>query len=153
MPRLDLELGGEKHEPCGDRRGISHLAWGTVKADGQPSAAYHVGWTTGEAHDAEAVVDLTVGLGAWGDGTDASMRRAFHVKARPVRRRLRAPKPGFGLVDAPFVDEPGTLGANHTRASALQSPALELLWQVVDVVIEADPRVAGAMRRLIAPEP
>ena len=126
--------------------------WGYVDADGQPTASYFVEWVEGgSGHAPEKAVYMTVGLGAWGDGTDASMRRAFHIEARAVPTKLlRRRKPGFGLIDTPVIDAPDSLGANLTRKQALASPDLPLLWEIVDFVIEADARAASAMTWLRA---
>src|SRR3954470_16371166 len=103
MARLELERGGDKIEPCSHCGGTAHLAWGYVRADGDATAVYYLGWTEGAEHP--PVAHMTVGLGRWGDGTDATMRRSYHVEVRPSGRLFRRRKPGLGLVDEPFIDE------------------------------------------------
>jgi hypothetical protein len=135
---FEVEPSGEKRHDCECCGGCSHTVWGYVHEEGGPTRAlYYVGWTDG--HD-DKVVRMTVSLGAWGKGATADDRRAVAVE-------MRAPEgePWMGVVDEALFDDPDRLGLLLPRGVALESPSLSDLWDVLDAVVVADPRVSEAM--------
>jgi hypothetical protein len=137
MP-FEVEPSGEKLHECECCGGRSRTVWGYVHEEGGPTRAlYYVGWTVG--HD-DKVVRMTVSLGAWGEGATADDRRAVAVDIRAPGGEL-----WMGVVDGALFDDPDLLGLLLPRAEALEDPSLSDLWDVLDAVVGADPRVGEAM--------
>ena len=77
---------------------------------------------------------ITIGLGAFGKGTDASDRNSFCVEWHPD---------GMRLTDEPAKDHPELLGTFLPRDVALNVPNIDQLWHVADHNMTDDPRIAS----------
>jgi hypothetical protein len=103
----------------------------TCTDDEGAHGVYFVEWCDGDHPHRSAF--LTVGLGAFGDGTDASRRAAFCIEWRAD---------GMRLTNEPARDRPELLGSFVPREIALDAPNIEPLWRVADHIVTDDPRVA-----------
>jgi hypothetical protein len=115
-------------ETCG---GTNRLLHGYVYEDADAHGLYFLEWCDGD-HPRKTAF-LTVGLGAFGDETDASHRRSFCVQWHAD---------GMGLTDEPARDRPDLLGECVPREVALNLPNIDELWHVADHIVLDDPRVA-----------
>jgi hypothetical protein len=120
-----------KESPCPACGGTSRLLHGYVYDDEDAHGIYFLDWCDGDHQ--HRIAWLTVGLGAFGDGTDASDRSSFCIEWRAE---------GMGLAEAPARDRPELLGAFLPRDVALNVPNLDHLWHVADHIVTDDPRVA-----------
>jgi hypothetical protein len=114
-------------EQCG---GTNHLLHGYVYEDDYAHGIYFVEWCDGD-HPRRAAF-LTVGLGAFGEGTTSTDRLAFGVEWRTD---------GMALTDEPPRDRPNLLGSFVSRAQALEMKDIGHLWHVVDQIVLGDPRL------------
>jgi hypothetical protein len=129
---ITIEVEGQvKESRCGACAGTNRLAHGYVHDDGEPHGIYFLEWCDGD-HPRRAAF-LTLGLGAFAEGTSAADRRAFCIEWRAE---------GMALADEPVRDRPELLGAFVPRGPALGLPDVEHLWHVADHVVLDDPRAS-----------
>lgn len=120
-----------KENPCSTCGGTNRLMHGYVYDDEHAHGIYFLEWCDG--NHPHRIAWLTIGLGAFGDGTDASDRNSFCIEWRPE---------GMRLTEEPARDRPELLGTFLPRDVALNVPNLDQLWHVADHVVTDDPRVA-----------
>ncbi len=120
-----------KDNPCPTCGGTNRLMHGYVYDDDYAHGIYFLEWCDGN-HPHKAAF-LTIGLGAFGDGTDASDRISFCIEWRAD---------GMHLSDLPARDRPDLLGPFLPRESALKLANIDQLWHVADHIVLDDPRVA-----------
>lgn len=113
---------------CG---GTNRLMHGYVYEDERAHGVYFLEWCDGDHPHKSAF--LTIGLGAFGDGGDASGRNSFCVEWRAQ---------GMRLADEPARDQPDLMGSFVTREAALSLPDIGEVWHVADHIVLDDPRVA-----------
>jgi len=121
-----------KESTCDECGGTNRLLHGYVYDDDHPNGVYFLEWCDGDHPDKAAF--LTIGLGAFGDGTDGTDRAAFCVMWR---------RDGTTLTDGPARDRPDLLGKFSPRSAALRMPNIEHLWHVADHIVLDDHRVAA----------
>jgi hypothetical protein len=119
-----------KETSCDSCGGTTRLMHGYVYEDEFPRGIYFLEWCDGDHPQRGAF--LTVGLGAFGDGTDAGDRSAFCIEWRAE---------GMRLAEEPARDRPELLGEFVPRATALELPNIAELWHIADHVVLDDPRV------------
>jgi hypothetical protein len=122
--------GAVKENPCANCGGTNRLLLGYAYEDGYAYGVYFVEWCDGQHPHRSAF--FTIGLGSWGDGTDATDRMSFGIEWRAA---------GMRLTDEPARDDLQLLGAFTPRDGALQLSNIEQLWHVVDHIVTDDPRV------------
>jgi hypothetical protein len=115
---------------CDQCAGTNHLLHGYVYEADHPHGIYFVEWCDGD-HPRRAAF-LTLGLGAFGEGTTSAERVAFSVEWRTD---------GMALTDEPARDRPDLLGSFVPRAQALAMDDIAHLWHVVDHILLDDPRL------------
>ena len=125
----DPSVKEERCEACG---GTSLLLHGYIYDDEYAHGVYFLEWCD-KAH-APRVAFLTLGLGAFGDGTEAADRKAFCVEWRAE---------GMRLTEEPVRDRPELLGEFVPRAAALNLSNIEHLWHIADHIVLDDPRIAA----------
>ncbi|MBO0822459.1 MAG: hypothetical protein J2P27_01215 [Actinobacteria bacterium] len=76
---------------------------------------------------------LTIGLGAYGEGTSGADRNSVCIEWR---------REGMGLTAEPARDRPELLGAFLPREVALTMPHIDQVWHVADHIVLNDPRVS-----------
>lgn len=116
-------------EACG---GTNRLLHGYVYEDDVAHGVYFVEWCDGDHADRAAF--LTLGLGAFGEGTDRSNRAAFCMEWRAE---------GMSLTDEPARDRPDLLGEFVPRPSALKMSNIDHLWHVADHIVLDDSRLTA----------
>lgn len=134
-PALVIEPDGAAvHEPCPDCGESTRSVWGYASSNGDPRAAYFIRWTDGHL---ERGAQILVSLGAWGPGSEPSLRRSFGFECR-----MGADRPGFMVVDATTLpwSAHAFLGAKLLREDALGDPLLPESYAILDELIEQDPR-------------
>jgi hypothetical protein len=93
---------------------------------------------------------MIIGLGRWGEGTEAIDRRSLNLHFRIVDG-----KPGFMVVEkeqSAFRDAEEVFGMAMSRAEASAHPSVQEFYEVADRIIEDDPRVKefiAAMERRV----
>ena len=120
-----------KEAPCESCGGTKRLMHGYVYDDEYAHGVYFVEWCDGD--QLEKAAYLTVGLGAFGDRTDAKDRLAFGIEWR---------SDGMRLTDDPVRNRPSLLGQFVPRDEALKLRNLDHLWDVADHIVLDDPRMA-----------
>lgn len=120
-----------KENPCATCGGTNRLMHGYVYEDEYAHGIYFLEWCDGDHPN--RIARLTIGLGAFGDGTDASDRNSFCIEWRAE---------GMRLAEEPARDRPELLGAFLPRDIALNVPNVDQLWHVADHIVTDDPRVA-----------
>jgi len=123
-------------ESCG---GTTRLLHGYVYEDEYAHGIYFLEWCDGD-HPRRAAF-ITIGLGAFGEGTDASDRSAFGVEWR---------EDGMALTEKPPMDRPDLLGEFLPRELALTVPNIDKLWHALDHVVVDDPRAVAVGDWLLA---
>ena len=123
-------------ERCGR---ANHLVHGYVYEDDYAHGVYFVEWCDGD-HPQRAAF-LTVGLGAFGEGTRPIDRKSFCVEWRAD---------GMALTDEPARDRPDLLGAFLPRAQALELENIDHLWHVADHIVLDDERLTAVRQWLEA---
>jgi hypothetical protein len=121
-----------KENVCDACGGTNRLLHGYVYEDDSAHGVYFVEWCDGLHPDRAAF--MTVGLGAFGAGTDGHDRAAFCVAWRSE---------GMSLADEPARDRPDLLGEFVPRTAALEMPNIADLWHVADHIVLGDPRLAA----------
>jgi hypothetical protein len=115
-------------ESCGTTNSLLH---GYVYDDEDPHGVYFLEWCVGDHPQSAAF--LTIGLGAFGEESRATDRRAFCIEWSAE---------GMRLTDEPVRDRPELLGEFVPRDCALQMPNVDHLWHVADHIVLDDPRAA-----------
>jgi hypothetical protein len=131
MIRIEPE-GPVTENLCGACGGTSRLLHGYVYDDGNAHGIYFLEWCDG-GHPHRGAF-LTIGLGAFCEGTGASDRNSFCIQWRAA---------GMRLSDEPARHRPELLGAFLPREMALQDPRISHLWHVADHIVLGDPRIAA----------
>jgi len=126
-----------KESVCDACGGTNRLLHGYVYEDDFAHGVYFVEWCDGPHSHRAAFV--TVGLGAFGDGTDRRDRAAFCVAWR---------REGMSLEDEPARDRPDLLGEFVPRTAALEMSNIEHLWHVADHIVLDDARLAAVQEWL-----
>jgi hypothetical protein len=124
-----------KEAPCESCGGTNRLLHGYVYEDEYAHGIHFLEWCDGD-HSPRAAF-LTVGLGAFGDGTEAADRMAFCVEWRAD---------GMRLTEEPARDHPELLGEFIPRDAALKLSNIDHLWHVADHIVLDDPRIAAVER-------
>jgi hypothetical protein len=119
-----------KRSQCEQCGGTCHRLHGYVYEDEYAHGIYFVDWCDGD-HPRRAAF-VTVGLGAFGEGTTSADRLAFGVEWRTD---------GMTLLDEPARDRPDLLGSFVPRDQALTLESIGHLWHVVDHIVLDDPRL------------
>lgn len=114
---------------CSACGGTNRLLHGFVYEDDYAHGLYFVEWCDG-AHPRHAAF-VTIGLGAFGEGSDGDDRISFCLEWHAD---------GMGLADEPARDNPQLLGRFLPRDEALGVPNLDHLWHVADHIVREDPR-------------
>jgi hypothetical protein len=130
---IDIELGGDAAPgQCADCGAATRNVWGYV--DGDARAVYYIRWTEGHV---ERGAQLTVSIGAWGEGTTPDGRSCIAIECR-----MGVDRPGFMIVDAAPLSSPDSefLGVHLSRDAALASPLKPELFAILDAVVERDAR-------------
>jgi hypothetical protein len=133
---LTIETSGEKNfgpcECCGE---MTKRVWGFVYEADAALATYFVEWTPGH-EGSGANFDLI--LGAWGDGTENSARKAVSL----VFRRLES-GPAFMVVDATMrPTASSTLISEALSRDAVVGTAIATeAYRVCDAVYLEEPRL------------
>lgn len=96
-----------KESICERCEGTQRLAHGYVYEDEHPHGIYFVEWCDGDHPERAAF--LTIGLGAFGEGTEPGERRAFGLEWRAT---------GMALTEQSIRDGPELLGRFVPRAEA-----------------------------------
>jgi hypothetical protein len=84
---------------------------------------------------------ITLGLGAFGEGTTGSDRAAFCIEWQDD---------GMRLSEEPARDRPELLGRFVPRRDALTTKNIDHLWHVADHVVLDDPRLEAVREWLSA---
>ena len=132
----------EKQSTCEKCGGTNHLLHGYVYDDDHPHGVYFVEWCDGD-HPRRAAF-LTLGLGAFGEGTGSGDRMAFCLERRAE---------GMALTDEPARDRPDLLGGFVPRERALQLENVDHLWRVADHIVLGDARLTPVRQWLEAGGP
>jgi len=120
-----------KENPCPNCGGTNRLLRGYVYDDEDAGGLYFLEWCDGDHMHKSAF--LTIGLGAFDEGSDVSDRRSVCIEWL---------QEGMRLTDEAARDRPELLGAFLPRAAALTLPHIELLWHIADHIVLDDPRVS-----------
>jgi hypothetical protein len=120
-----------KENPCPTCGGTNRLLHGYVYDDESARGIYFLEWCDGDHLRRSAF--LTIGLGAFYDGSNVSDRRSVCIEWR---------QEGMRLTDKPARDRPELLGAFLPREAALTLPSIDLLWHIADHIVLDDPRVS-----------
>jgi len=120
-----------KENPCPTCGGTNRLLHGYVYDDEDARGLYFLEWCDGDHLHKSAF--LTIGFGAFDEGSDVSDRRSVCIEWR---------QQGMRLTDEPARDRPELLGAFLPRAAALTLPHIDLLWHIADHIVLDDPRVS-----------
>ena len=133
---LTIETSGEKSfGPCDCCGEMTKRVWGFVYEADAALAAYFVEWTPG--HEASnATFDLI--LGAWGEGTDNSTRKAVSLEFR----RLES-GPAFMVIDATMRPTASSTLVSEvlSRDSVVGTSVASEAYRVCDAVYLEDPRL------------
>jgi hypothetical protein len=133
---LTIETSGEKSfGPCECCGAMTKRIWGFVYEADAALAAYFVEWTPG--HEASsATFDLI--LGAWGDGTDNSARKAVSLEFR----RLES-GPAFMVIDATMRPTASSTLTSEalTRNAVVGTAIASKAYRVCDAVYLEEPRL------------
>ena len=131
MIRIEPEpsVAESRCDTCG---GTNHLVHGFVYEDGDAHGVYFVEWCDGEHPERAAF--LTIGLGAFGEGSSPDERAAFGIEWR---------RDGMSLTDSPVRDRPELLGAFVPRSEAIALTDIDHLWHVADHIVLEDDRLAA----------
>ena len=121
-----------KKNPCATCGGTNRLLHGYVYEDEHPHGLYFLEWCDGD-HPARSAF-LTLGVGAFGDETNAADRRSFCMEWRAE---------GMSLTAKPARDRPDLLGTFVPREPALVLPNIDHVWHVADHVVLDDSRAAA----------
>ncbi len=141
---LTIDPDGESlHGACPDCGELTRTVWGYVATEQTARAVYYIRWT--DFH-VERGAQLAVSIGTWGDSARPTDRATFGVECR-----IGATGPSFMLVDAESIPwQDAFLGTKLTRHLALGHPCKAELFEILDRVVEDDPRfrtfLAGKMR-------
>lgn len=137
MPdELTIEPNGEAFYGCGRN---TRSVWGYISNSAGARAVYFIRWTDGHL---ERGAQLIVSIGPWGEGTKPNARVAFGLECRVDTG------PSFMLVDAdalPWGTE-AFLGTRLTRGAALSHPLNPEAFEIVDVLVAADPRFGAFLK-------
>jgi hypothetical protein len=118
-------------------QGTNRLLHGYVYEDEFARGVYFVEWCDGEHPNKSAF--LSIGLGAYSDGTSAADRRSVCIEWRAD---------GMRLAEEPARDRPELLGAFIPRNEALKLANIDHVWHVADHIVVDDPRVEPIERWL-----
>jgi hypothetical protein len=124
---------------CGGRK---NRAWGFVSDGGDAHAVYYALLNIEEEVPR---VGLTLSVGPWWEGAEASQRVWIHLNVWPdengVRMNIRDPK------ESNFYPwEKG--GTPLTGDEAKLNPAIGEIWSVADFIVDADGAVSSYLKRL-----
>ena len=128
-----------KQSTCEQCGGTNQLLHGYVYDDDHAHGVYFVEWCDGD-HPRRAAF-LTLGLGAFGEGTGPSDRMAFCIEWHAE---------GMGLTEEPARDRPDLLGTFVPRERALQLENFDHLWHVADHIVLDDARLTPVRQWLEA---
>lgn len=120
-----------KENTCPTCGGTNRLLHGDIYDDEHAHGIYFLEWCDGN-HPTKAAF-LTIGLGAFGEGTDASNRNSVCIEWR---------QQGMRLTNEPARDRPELLGAFLPREAAFKLPHVDQLWHIADHIVLEDPRVS-----------
>jgi hypothetical protein len=133
---LTIETSGEKSfGPCDCCGEMTKRVWGFVYEADAALAAYFVEWTPG--HDASsATFDLI--LGAWGDGTDNSARKAVSLEFRKLEFG-----PAFMVIDATMRPTANSTLVSEAlnRDTVVGTAIASQAYRVCDAVYLEEPRL------------
>lgn len=121
-----------KDSPSSTCGGTNRLMHGYIYEDEYAHGIYFLEWCDDE-HSHEAAF-LTIGLGAFGDGTDAAGRNSFCIEWRVE---------GMRLTDERAKDRPELMGTFLPREVAIDAANIDHSWHAADHVVTDDPRVAS----------
>jgi hypothetical protein len=128
--------GSRENGICACCGSVSRVAWGYVRRDEKPFAAYFVHWTRGHVSEQGANIDLI--MGQWGHGTTAEQRVGV-----ALLYRLLSTGPAMMIVDGagrPSFDSP-LVGRPLGRADVIESPLAKDVFAVADAILDQDGRV------------
>lgn len=144
MARLDIEpTGSSDFGPCPCCGNNSRSVWGLVRNRKGAHAAYFVHWTLTRVRDHGANFDLIIGQ--WGEGSSAGDRVLV-----ALAYRVDETGPSFMVIDAadrPRAAATDLVGRALARAEVIGRPIAQQAFDIVDAILEQDPRVA----ELLAP--
>ena len=143
---LALSPGGETvHGKCPDCEHVTRTVWGFVSQQDNARAVYYARWTDGHL---ERGAQLIICIGMWGEGRSGADRKTFGLECQIVDG-----EPAFMFVDAGELpwNEP-FLGELLPRETALASQDKTEVLNIVDMMIESDPRVVRFLRNIEAPD-
>jgi hypothetical protein len=133
LARLRIEPGASHdHGPCPCCGDMSRAVNGYVYLNNAAYAAYFVHWTLGQVPKHGAHIDFVIGR--WGDGTDASHRRAVSLEYR-----IGETGPSVMVIDAHSrIHADGTL-AKHAlrREDIIGKPLAKKVFAICDAVFDA----------------
>jgi len=115
---------------CASCGGTMSRLHGYVFEDEFTHGLYFVDWCEGR-HETKLAV-LTLGLGAFGEGSDGHDRLAFCLEWRAQ---------GWRLAERPLLDQPELLGRFLPGERVLEIHDVEHLWHVVDRIVLDDDRL------------
>jgi hypothetical protein len=142
MSVYTLEIGEYVYrltcECCGTEK---NRVWGFVNKDGHAHAVYYALLNVTEENPR---MGLTLSVGPWWDGTDASQRAWLHLnvwsETDGIHMNIRDPK------ESNFYPwERG--GACLTREEAKSSSAIQEIWAVTDFIVGSDRAVSSYLDR------
>jgi hypothetical protein len=115
---------------------MTSRVWGYIYQGNDSVAAYYVEWTPG--HDGkQANFDLI--MGSWGEGTDASDRRAIALEFRQLETG-----PAFRVIDANYrqVGKSRLVAKALDRDSIIGTPFAAQVFAICDLIYLEDPRIS-----------
>jgi len=111
------------------------LVRGFVSSERGAYAVYLARWSEGHP---ESGVEMLVSFGNWGEGSDASSRKAVLLEWQPLENG-----PGCRVLDArntTWAREESFYGCMLSREAALESSISSQAFEIADAVYEKDAR-------------
>lgn len=123
---LTIERENERTTVCDCCGAPSHSVWGRLHEDGVTRCAYLVRWADSGPHPPH----ITLGYGAWGDGTSATDRVSVYAELKRGRWRfVDHPAPGASPDESQLLGPP--IPARKVRKDPRAGEVRETLEHIV----------------------